>query len=526
MTEELYKTNQSWPFVLARKILKKINYKTPKKGYVLFETGYGPSGLPHIGTFGEVVRTLFVKHAFECLAPNIKTKLICVSDDMDGLRKIPSNIPNRSQLEKYIKQPLTSVIDPFAKCDSYGEHMNHKLKSFLDFFNFEYEFISATQNYKSGKFNNTMHLVAKNYDRIMNIMLPSLGEDRKKTYSPFMPIDPKNNHVLERGVLSVNYQNNTLKYLDQDNKKQEISIENGNCKLQWKIDFGARWFDFEVDFEIFGKDHLANEKIYKSICKTLGGQPPVTFCYEMFLSEDGAKISKSSGNGISVENWLKYAPKESLILYMFQKPQTAKRLYFDVIPKAMDEYLSFLKSYYKTADLEQKISNPIFHIHFGNIPKNLEFDINYSLLLNLASACNPENENILWDFIKKYQNNLDQNNSPLLSEMIRCAINYYNDFIKPNKHYHLPNHTEKKAILQLSNNLKIWKDSAQSANDLSNVIFDTAKKNGFDKKNMKNWFNLLYKTLLGQEQGPRITSFIEIYGVDNFIQLIENILKK
>jgi lysyl-tRNA synthetase class 1 len=511
--------------VLARKILKKINNKTPKKGYALFETGYGPSGLPHIGTFGEVVRTLFVKHAFECLAPNIPTKLICVSDDMDGLRKVPSNIPNQNQVEKYLKQPLTSVIDPFEETSSYGEYMNMKLKSFLDFFSFDYEFISATENYKSGKFNNTMLLVAKNYEQIMKIMLPTLGEDRRKTYSPFMPIDSSTNHVLENGVKSIDAQKNTLQYADQSNQEQEISIENGCCKLQWKVDFGARWFDFGVDFEIFGKDHLANEKIYKSICKSLGGTPPVTFCYEMFLSEDGAKISKSSGNGISVEDWLKYAPKESLALYMFQKPQTAKRLHFDVIPKAMDEYLSFLKSYHKATQEDQKISNPVFHIHFSNVPNNLEFDINYSLLINLASACNPENEDILWEFIEKYQKNLDKNNSPILSKMVKCAINYYNDFIKPNKHYHSPSHIETKAILQLSDNLKIWKEQNEPNNNLSNVVFDTARENGYDKKTMKNWFNLLYKTLLGQNEGPRINSFIEIYGIDNFISLVQNKLK-
>ena len=344
---QLYLKSNAWPFEEARKILAKIGGKTPAKGYVLFETGYGPSGLPHIGTFGEVVRTSFVRYAFSLLAPEIPTKMFCVSDDIDGLRKVPDNIPNPDLIRANLGKPLTSVPDPFETHQSYGHNMNARLRAFLDQFGFEYQFISATQKYQSGAFDSTMLRVLEKYDDLMELMLKNLGEERQETYSPFMPIDAESGKVIDKGVRGVDKQKGTVIYVNENGVEKEIPVTGGNCKLQWKIDFGARWYGLEVDYEIYGKDHLPNEKIYRRVCEILGKEPPVNYFYEMFLSEDGAKISKSKGNGISVEDWLKYAPQESLSLYMYQKPKTAKRLYFDVTPKAMDEYLAFLAAYAK-----------------------------------------------------------------------------------------------------------------------------------------------------------------------------------
>ena len=526
---EIYLNNQSWPFIEARRILEKIGGKTPAKGYVLFETGSGPSGLPHIGTFGEVVRTLFVKHAFECLAPEIPTRLFCVSDDIDGLRKVPDNVPNQDLVRTNLGKPLTKVPDPFGTHESYGHHMNARLRSFLDRFGFEYEFISATDKYKSGAFDSTMLRVLEKYDEIMAIMLPSLGSERQETYSPFMPIDPESGKVIDKGVKGVNKAKGTVIYIDENNKEKEIPVTGGNCKLQWKVDFGARWYSLEVDYEIYGKDHYPNEKIYRSICEALGKTPPVNFFYEMFLSEDGAKISKSAGNGISVEEWLKYAPEESIALYMYQKPKTAKRLYFDVIPKAMDEYLTFLNSY-PTEDEAKRIDNPVFHIHFAKpnkpVPK-LEFNLSYSLLLNLASACNPENDSVLWGFISKYQDGgekiLTKENSPLLAKMVNCAISYYNDFIKANKKYRGATEIEKAAILDLKSTLQNMDKNADAA-FIQTQVFEIGKKHGYEK-NMRDWFSALYQILLGQDQGPRMGSFIALYGVDGFVKMIEEKLK-
>ncbi len=518
---ELYKNAKSWPFEEARRIYEKIGKKTPVKGYVLFETGYGPSGLPHIGTFGEVVRTSFVRHAFSLLAPEIPTKMFCVSDDIDGLRKVPENLPNQEMIRANLGKPLTSVPDPYDTHESYGHHMNSRLRAFLDGFGFEYEFISATAKYKSGAFDKTMLRVLEKYDELMALMLPTLGVERQETYSPFMPIDKETGIVIDKGVIGVNKERGSVIYKDINNIEKEIAVTGGNCKLQWKIDFGARWYSLGVDYEIYGKDHQPNEKIYRSVCEILGGEPPINFTYEMFLSDSGEKISKSKGNGISVEDWLKYAPSESMALYMYQKPKTAKRLYFDVIPKVMDEYLAFATSFEKE-DIAQRLENPAFHIHNGNVvvPK---FNLTYSLLLNLASACNPDNDEVLWGFISKYQQGLNAKNSPLLAKMVHNAINYYNDFIKQHKKYRPATDAEKSALRELTNRIKSSHNAYGDAVQLQNIVFEIGKNHGYEK-NMRDWFLALYQILLGQDQGPRMGSFIALFGVDNFIKLIEKSL--
>ncbi|MFM7557352.1 MAG: lysine--tRNA ligase, partial [Alphaproteobacteria bacterium] len=424
--DPLYLQAKSWPFEEARRIYEKLQGKTPQKGFVLFETGYGPSGLPHIGTFGEVVRTSMVRHAFSLLAPHIPTKMFCVSDDIDGLRKVPENLPNSDLIKANLGKPLTAVPDPFGTHQSYGHHMNARLRSFLDSFGFEYEFISATEKYQSGAFDATMLKVLEKYDELMELMIPTLGSERQETYSPFMPIDEESGIVVDKGVKAIDKKKGTVIYIAPNGQEKEISVTKGGCKLQWKIDFGARWYSLGVDYEIYGKDHQPNERIYRKVCEILGGEPPVNFTYEMFLSDTGEKISKSKGNGIAVEDWLKYAPSESMALFMYQKPKTAKRLYFDVIPKAMDEYLAFAQSF-EAQTSEQKLENPAFFIHNSKVPtQSLNFNISYSLLLNLAGACNPENDEVLWGFISKYQAGLTKNSSPLLAQMVDRAINYYN----------------------------------------------------------------------------------------------------
>ncbi len=508
----------NWVFEEANRILEKIGGKTPQKGYVLFETGYGPSGLPHIGTFGEVVRTSFVRHAFTLIAPEIPTKMFCVSDDIDGLRKVPDNVPQQEMVRANLGKPLTSVPDPFGTHQSYGHHMNARLRGFLDSFGFNYEFISATEKYKSGAFDSTMLRVLEKYEELMDLMLPTLGAERQETYSPFMPIDPESGVVIDKGVKGVNKSKGTVIYVDANGLEKEIPVTGGNCKLQWKIDFGARWYSLGVDYEIYGKDHQPNEKIYRRVCEILGGVPPVNFTYEMFLSDSGEKISKSKGNGISVEEWLTYAPAESMALFMYQKPKTAKRLYFDVIPKAADEYLTFAQNYH-AQEVAAKLDNPAFHIHQGEVPA-INFNLSYSLLLNLASACNPENDSVLWGFISKYQAGLSKENSPYLAKLVGNAINYYNDFIKKNKKYRDATESEKSALRELLTVLLSASD--EQKNDgalLQNLVFQVGKNHGYEK-NMRDWFLALYQILLGQDQGPRMGSFIALFGIENFAKLV------
>ncbi len=521
ISKTIYQNCKSWPFEEARRIYEKIKGTIPSKGFVLFETGYGPSGLPHIGTFGEVVRTSMVRYAFSLIAPEIPTKMFCISDDIDGLRKVPDNIPNQDLVRSNLGKPLTAVPDPFGTHQSYGHHMNSRLQSFLNSFGFEYEFISATDKYRSGAFDSTMLKVLERYEELMDLMLPTLGTERQETYSPFMPIDEETGIVVDKGVKAIDKKKGTVIYNAPNGKEKEVVVTKGGCKLQWKIDFGARWYSLGVDYEIYGKDHQPNEKIYRKVCEILGGEPPINFTYEMFLSDTGEKISKSKGNGIAVEEWLKYAPSESMSLFMYQKPKTAKRLYFDVIPRAMDEYLTFAQSFIEQTP-EQQLENPAFFIHNGNIPQqSLNFNISYSLLLNLAGACNPENDEVLWGFISKYQAGLNKKSSPLLAQMVDRAINYYNDFIKKNKKYRQATESEKLAILDLATALKnLSQDKKNDTTELQNLVFLIGKNHGYEK-NMRDWFLALYQILLGQDQGPRMGSFIALFGIEEFLKLVK-----
>jgi lysyl-tRNA synthetase class 1 len=519
MTFEKAIASQAWPFIEAEKIFKRVGGKTPAKGYVLFETGYGPSGLPHIGTFGEVARTTMVRNAFKLLAPEIPTKLFCVSDDMDGLRKVPDNLPNQEMIRANLDKPLTAVPDPFGTHESFGHNMNARLCQFLDKFGFEYEFKSATQCYKNGTYDKYLLAVLQNYEKIMAVMLPTLGADRQKTYSPFLPISPKTGKVLQVPALAINKEKATLTFADEDGTQFETLVTGGNCKLQWKPDFGMRWAALDVDFEMYGKDHLANASLYSKICNIVGGRAPEQFMFELFLDDKGEKISKSKGNGISMEEWLRYAPPSSLSYYMFQSPRKAKRLYFDVIPKAVDEYLTFLGKF-QNESAEECFKNPVWHIHNGNPPKP-ESPLSFALLLNLASACHAEDAAILWGFISRYAPGAAPQNAPHLDELVKHALHYYQDFIKPNKQYRAATPKEKAAMLELASKLEVMPASATS-DELQNVVFAIGNEHGFE--NLREWFQALYEVLLGQSQGPRFGSFIQLYGKDETAKLIEKML--
>jgi lysyl-tRNA synthetase class 1 len=506
--------SNAWPFVEARALLKKLNNKLPEKGYVLFETGYGPSGLPHIGTFGEVVRTTMVRKAFELIS-DMPTRLFCVSDDMDGMRKIPDTIPNKDDFLKYMDLPLTAVPDPFGTHASYGAHMNARLQSFLDKFGFEYEFLSSTECYKKGTFNQSLLKVLHKYDEIMAIMLPTLGEERQKTYSPFLPVDPESGKVLQVPILELDKSKGTITYKNLNGNLITSEVTDGKCKLQWKPDFGMRWEAFDVDFEMYGKDHLANGPIYTKICKTIGGKAPQQMFYELFLDEKGEKISKTKGNGISIEQWLRYATQESLSYFMYISPQKAKRLYFDVIPKCVDEYLAFSKSY-ETQEADKRLDNPVYHIHSGH-PPIASSPISYSLLLNLVSACNTEDANVIWGYIKHIAPQASPDTCPMLAAMMERAINYYDDFIKPNKNFRPATAEEKAALQDLVEKFKQAASDAP-ADEIQNMVYAVGKEHNFD---IKEWFTALYEILLGASQGPRFGSFVALYGLAETIKLIE-----
>ncbi|MCP5361090.1 MAG: lysine--tRNA ligase [Hyphomicrobiales bacterium] len=516
---ELALSSRAWPFEEAGRLLKRLNGKTPEKGYVLFETGYGPSGLPHIGTFGEVFRTTLVRRAFQRLC-NIPTRLFAFSDDMDGLRKVPDNIPNADMVSAHLGKPLTAIPDPFGTHESFGAHMNHRLQQFLDRFGFEYSFKSATECYKSGLFDTTLLRVLAQYEAIQKIMLPTLGEERRATYSPFMPICPKTGKVLQAPVTTTNAEKGTITYTDEDGESVETPVTGGRCKLQWKPDWGMRWAALNVDYEMHGKDLIPSAQLSAKICRVLGGTPPELFVYELFLDEHGQKISKSKGNGITLDEWLRYATPESLALYMYQSPKKAKRLHFDVIPKHVDEYLSHLQNI-DAQEEAKKLANPVWHIHDGSPPAQ-DIPISFNLLLNLTSACNPEDKSVLWGFITRYAPDATPEKLPELDMLVGYAMAYYEDFIKPTKLYRLPTAAEKDALKALATALEGLEISA-TAETIQNTIYEIGKSHGFE--NLRDWFKALYEILLGQEQGPRMGSFIALYGVNETLQLIRRVLR-
>ncbi|MBM7069344.1 lysine--tRNA ligase [Actibacterium sp. 188UL27-1] len=508
--------SKAWPFEEARKILKRYENAPPEKGYVLFETGYGPSGLPHIGTFGEVARTTMVRRAFEVLS-DIPTKLICFSDDLDGLRKVPDNVPNPEAMAAHLQRPLTSVPDPFGEQASFGDYNNVMLRRFLDTFGFNYEFYSAKEFYTSGRFDATLKLACERYDEVMAVMLKSLREERQQTYSIFLPIHPETGRVLYVPIKHVDRDAYTVTFDDEEGREWTLPVTGGNVKFQWKPDFGARWAALGVDFEPYGKEHAPNTPIYSKICRILGGTPPEVYTYELFLDENGEKISKSKGNGVSMDQWLSYASAESLAYFMFQKPRTAKRMHFDVIPKAVDEYHQQLRAYAEE-ETAQRVNNPVFHIHGHNVPAS-NMVVPFAMLLNLASVSAAEDKAQLWGFIQRYAPDAAPETHPDLDAAAGFAVRYYNDFVKPQKTFRAPDDRERAAMADLAQRLKAW-DGGLDAEALQSEVFAVGKAHGFEP--LRDWFKALYEVLLGASQGPRFGGFIALYGIDETIALIQD----
>jgi lysyl-tRNA synthetase class 1 len=510
-------TSKAWPFEEARALLKRYEKAPPEKGYVLFETGYGPSGLPHIGTFGEVARTTMIQRAFEVIS-DIPTKLICFSDDLDGMRKVPSNVPNPDSLTEHLQRPLTRVPDPFGTHESFGHHNNAMLRRFLDTFGFEYEFISASEFYAAGKFDKILLRAAEKYDDIMKVMLKSLREERRQTYSIFLPIHPESGRVMYVPMKHVDAKAGTITFDTEDGEEMTLPVTGGNVKLQWKPDFGARWAALDVDFEMYGKDHSTNTPIYDRICEILGGKKPNHFSYELFLDDQGHKISKTSGNGLSIDEWLTYASAESLSYFMYQKPKTAKRMYFDVIPKAMDEYHQQLRAY-PAQDEKGQANNPVWHIHAGDVPES-QMVVPYSMLLNLAAVANADNKDQLWGFIQRYAPDASPETHADLDDAAGFAVRYYNDFVKPAKVFRAADDLEREALTDLRDQLSAY-DGPLDDEALQGIVY-ACGRDRFDP--LRAWFKAIYEVLLGASQGPRFGGFVALYGVDETVALIDDAL--
>ena len=518
-SRDLALASNAWPFQEAQRILDRLGGAKPAKGYVLFETGYGPSGLPHIGTFGEVARTSMVRRAFHVLS-DIPTRLFAFSDDMDGLRKVPDNVPQQEMLKQHLNLPLTKVPDPFGKFESFGHHNNAMLRGFLDSFGFEYEFQSATDWYTSGRFDGVLKRVLEHYDEIQAIMLPSLREERASTYSPFLPVSRKTGRVLQVPVLERNVAAGTIVYQDEDGAKVETPVTGGHCKLQWKVDWAARWVALGVDYEMSGKDLIDSVKLSSQIARAMGTEPPLNLTYELFLDDKGQRISKSKGNGLTIDEWLRYASPESLALYMYTKPKQAKRLYFDVIPRTVDDYLTHLEKFPAQGE-QERYANPVWHIHRGRPPEE-QVPVTFGLLMNLAGVANAEDASVLWGFIAKYAPGASPEKNRLLDSLVGYAIAYYRDFVKPNKKFRAPTDMERQALELLVEKLRALPAGADSET-VQNVVYEVGK--AFPFANLRDWFRALYEVLLGQSEGPRMGSFFALYGLDNSLALLDKALK-
>jgi lysyl-tRNA synthetase class 1 len=511
--------SKAWPYEEARKLLKRWPDGKPGAAPMIFETGYGPSGLPHIGTFNEVARTSFVRHAYEELTGN-PTRLIAFSDDMDGLRKVPDNMPNQQLLEANLGKPLTQIPDPFGEFESFAYHNNSLLQGFLDRFGFDYEFLSATDCYTSGRFDDVIRKVLHGWDAIMGVMLPTLREDRRKTYSPVLPISPSSGRVLQVPVEVIDAEAGLIAFDDEDGSRVQQSAFAGAAKLQWKVDWAARWVALGVDYEMAGKDLIDSVVQSGKIARVLGGRPPEGFNYEMFLDEKGEKISKSKGNGLSLEDWLRYGSEPSLSFYIYREPKRAKSLHIGVIPRAVDDYWQFRGNYPNQA-IEQKLGNPVHHIHAGKVP-TAALPVTYGLLLNLVSLPGVADKDTAWRFVQRYAPGSSPESDPELDELIGLAVNYARDFVVPTLQRRVPAEVETEALRDLDSELaKLPADADGEV--IQNAVFEVGKRHPFES--LRAWFQALYETLLGSSQGPRMGSFIALYGIDNSRKLIAQALQ-
>ena len=516
-------TSKAWPYEEARKLLKRYERGAPAKGHVLFETGYGPSGLPHIGTFNEVLRTTMVRNAFHALS-DIPTRLIAFSDDMDGLRKVPDNVPNQEMLRQYLGQPLTRIPDPFGKFDSFAHHNNAMLREFLDRFGFEYEFASSTEYYRAGRFDAVLRLVLERYQDIMDVMLPTLRAERRATYSPVLPVSPKSGVVLQVPIEVVNPATGMIRFEDEGDTIEQ-TIFGGHAKLQWKVDWAARWVALDVDYEMAGKDLIDSVVQSGKIARVLGGRPPEGFNYEMFLDEKGEKISKSKGNGLSLEQWLTYGTQESLAFFAYREPKKAKSLHFGVIPRAIDEYWQF-RERYPAQPLEQQLGNPVHHIHNGAVPDE-KLPVSFGLLLNLVSLPGVGNPETLWGFLRRYDPSLSPEANPALDDLVGHAVAYGRDFVASTLQRRAPTEAEKAQLRELDAALAAFQANGFGEEDpahaLQHQVYEIGKAH-HGKEGLRDWFQVLYETLLGSPQGPRMGSFIALYGIENSRKLIAEAL--
>ncbi len=516
---EAARVSKAWPYEEARKLLKRYP-DGPRDKAIVFETGYGPSGLPHLGTFQEVARTLMVRHALAEMV-DWPSRLIAFSDDMDGMRKVPPGVPHQDMMHAHLDQPLSRVPDPYG-CGhaSYADHNNNLLRQFLDRFGFDYEFLASSDCYGSGRFDETLKAVLWRYDGILDVMLPTLREERRRTYSPVLPISPTSGKVLQVPVEVLDAETGMVAF-DDEGTRVEQSILSGGAKLQWKVDWAMRWVALGVDYEMSGKDLIDSVIQSSKIARVLGARPPEGFNYELFLDENGEKISKTRGNGVTIDEWLTYAPEESLVFYLYREPKKAKQLSFGIIPRAVDEYDQFLAAW-PGQEWDKRTGNAVHHVHAGD-PPPARMPISFALLLNLVAVASTDDKDLLWGFVKRYAPGASPETHPELDKRLDYALAYFRDFIANSLDHRAPTEMEAAALRDLDARLAALPEDAD-AEAIQFEVYEVGKAHPFES--LRDWFKAQYETLLGTSQGPRMGSFFALYGIENSRKLIADALAR
>ena len=519
----MVKKLKSWPFKEAERIIK-ARERTQANGPALFQTGFGPSGLPHIGTFAEVARTTWVRRAFEYLSGE-ETRLYAFCDDQDGLRKVPDNLPNQEMLQANLGKPLCDIPDPYGCCESFSHHMIGNLERFLDTFEFDYTLKRSSDAYRSGEFNNGLAILLDKVEDVLDIILPTMKEENRAAWSPFFPRCETCGRVNTTRVTAYNKSEKTIDYtcdIDLGNvagcgHAGTSSVLGGASKMGWKIDWALRWYCYGVDYEMYGKDLIPSAELSAKIVRLMGGRPPQGLFYELFLDEMGEKISKSKGNGVSIEQWLEYAPIDSLAHFIFREPRQAKKLFFNMIPKTMDEYLDHLRKYPSVAD-EKKPDTPLWHIHNrGRQVPSYNSSINFSTVNNLVSALGNPTRDLLISYLARYDEK-STTYPDVIDGLIEKGLKFYEDHILPTKQYRTPTATERPLFEQLAETLKSLGIEEKTEKELQGLVFDIARDNDTDPK---TFFAAIYQVLLGQERGPRFGTFAKLVGIERVLSLIE-----
>ena len=513
-----------WPYEEARKLVDRAQGYQPGRP-VIFESGFGPSGLPHLGTMCEVLRPAYVRRALENVGDGRPARLIVFIDDIDGLRKVPESVPHRDEWKRYLGQPVARIPDPFGCCKSFADHMIDLLSKFLAPVEVDLELARASEMYASGRFDDALKLMLDKREDIIRVITPTLREENRAGWSPFMPICPACGQVNSTRVVAYHPDRAAVEFsCERDfggahgcGHRAEQSVLGGNAKVGWKVDWALRWYVLKVDYELYGKDLIDSARLSGQILRLLGGKPPIGFPFEMFLDEEGHKISKSVGRGVTVDDWQRYAPIEVLKYFLLLSPRRARKLFIETIPQYVDEYLDALREYARADNVEARRNMALEFVLQSRSSRRFDSSLTYSMTMNLVAALGSSDRDLIWKYLTRYDPAIagDAETEALGRTLMDCALNYYADFIEPTKKRYAPNNSEREQLKKLIEFLEANPDAP--GDEIEKKIYDLGREY-YPKPG--NIFPLLYRVLLGQDRGPRLGAFIRLATPARVVELL------